>query len=126
MERDDHGSTRRVLVVDDNVDSADTVAMLLRKKGHQVDTAHDGRQTLERARDFRPHAVVLDIGLPGMTGHEVARALRDEHGGGLVLIALTGYGQASDRENTRDAGFDHHMLKPVDIRALHDVICGPS
>ncbi|QDV36599.1 hybrid sensor histidine kinase/response regulator [Tautonia plasticadhaerens] len=117
---------RRVLVVDDLVDSALTLGKLIGLMGHQVRIAHDGPSALEAARDYRPDFVLLDIGLPGMDGYEVARELqrRGDHDAG-VLIALTGYGQQSDRENSLRAGFAHHLVKPVDLDRLQEILDHP-
>ena len=109
---------RRVLVVDDVADTAESMVELLESWGHAARAAYDGSSALEAVRGFAPDTVLLDIGLPGMNGHEVARRLREEHGASLLLVALTGYGQESDREQACRAGFDHHMTKPVDLRAL--------
>jgi two-component system CheB/CheR fusion protein len=115
---------RRVLVVDDNVDSAESLTALLGIAGHQVRVAFDGRKAVEIARDFAPDVVLLDIGLPGMDGLAVARALRtDPAVSRSLLIAISGYGQEADRRRTREAGFDHHLVKPVRpdvLRALLD------
>jgi signal transduction histidine kinase len=112
----------RVLLVDDNVDGADSLAALVRLSGHETRVAHDGPGALELAAAFRPQVVVLDIGLPGLTGYEVARRLRaDADLSGATLVAVTGYGRDEDRERTREAGFNHHMVKPVvfaDLLAL--------
>jgi PAS domain S-box-containing protein len=113
----------RVLVVDDNVDSAESIALLLELNGHEVRMAHDGPAALEVADGFRPEVIVLDIGLPGMDGYEVARRLRN--GGAMraaLLIALTGYGQAEDRKHSQAAGFDYHLVKPVDTVLLQNLI----
>ena len=108
---------RRILVVDDNVDAADSLAMLLRVIGHDVRTAHDGQAALEAARASRPEVVLLDIGLPYMSGLDVARHLRSDLGAhDVVLIALTGYGQDEDRRRSEEAGFNGHLVKPVDFR----------
>jgi PAS domain S-box-containing protein len=113
------GSALRVLVVDDNWDSAATLGMLLRIVGHDVRTAHDGLEALRVAGEFRPAVVLLDIGLPKLNGYETARRLRKEPWGSrVILIATTGWGQAADRERSKDAGFDHHLVKPVDPTAL--------
>src|SRR5262249_34854516 len=102
---------RRVLVVDDHWDGAESTAALLRIQGHEVRTAHDGPEALEAARAFRPQVVLLDIGLPGMDGYEVARRLRQEpESGGVVLVAVTGYGRDEDRRAAAAAGFDHHLV----------------
>jgi PAS domain S-box-containing protein len=113
----------RILVVDDNVDSAQSMALLLELEGYEVRMAHDGPETLRLAREFRPRVVLLDIGLPGMNGYEVASVLRKAPGGEhLVLIALTGYGQEEDRQQSKAAGFDHHLTKPVDHDWLSSLI----
>jgi two-component system, chemotaxis family, CheB/CheR fusion protein len=113
----------RVLVVDDNVDSAESMAMLLQFEGHEVGMAVDGPSALEAARRMRPHVVLLDIGLPGITGYELAQHLRrDASLGRPVLMALTGYGQAEDRARSRAAGFDHHLTKPVNYDTLSALI----
>jgi signal transduction histidine kinase/CheY-like chemotaxis protein len=109
----------RILVVDDNVDAAQSLATLLRLAGHEVRTVHNGVKALEIAPSFRPEAVFLDLGLPGIDGYEVASQLRSGPGGqDLLLFALTGYGQDEDRRRTREAGFDHHLTKPADPVAL--------
>lgn len=109
----------RVLVVDDNLDGAMTLSMLLELSGFDAASAHDGRAALEIVERFRPDAVVLDIGLPGLDGFQVARRLRNSPAfQGLVLIALTGYGQEADRERSRQAGFDHYFVKPTDPDTL--------
>jgi PAS domain S-box-containing protein len=109
----------KVLVVDDNTDAAQSAAMLLVMQGHRVETAHDGPSALEAARAFRPEVVLLDIGLPGMDGFEVARAMRAQLGNGTpVLVAVTGYGQEEDRRRSQEAGFDRHLVKPVEPAAL--------
>jgi CheY-like chemotaxis protein len=113
----------RILVVDDNRDSADSLAMLLRLVGHDVRTAHDGRQALVVAAAYRPDLVLLDIGLPGMDGFTVARHLRSQPElAGVMLVALTGYGSEEDRRQTQAAGFNHHMVKPLDLDALQELL----
>jgi CheY-like chemotaxis protein len=108
-----------VLVVDDNVDSADSLAMLLRADGHAVEVAYDGRGAAEAAAAFGPDVILLDIGLPGMNGYEACRAIRARPGGEAVVIAaLTGWGQEDDQRKSREAGFDAHLVKPVDREAL--------
>jgi CheY-like chemotaxis protein len=109
---------RRVMVVDDNLDSADTMAELIRIWGHDVRTANDGPSALECARGFRPQVVLLDVGLPGMDGYELARRLRAEGLAGTLLVSVTGYGQEEDRRRAQEAGFDHHLTKPVDPDTL--------
>ncbi len=115
----------RILVVDDNRDGAESLALLLRVGGHEVRTTHDGYEALETARAFRPHIVFLDIGLPRMDGYEVARRLRKEPGmeKGL-LVALTGYGQEEDRQKALAAGFNVHLVKPADIDTLQNIVAG--
>jgi PAS domain S-box-containing protein len=109
----------RVLVVDDNIDNATGLSRLLKLLGHDVQVAHDGKDAIEMARAHRPEVVLLDIGLPGMDGYEVARALRaEECCKDSVIIAVSGYGQPEDIRRTKEAGFDHHMVKPVDYDAL--------
>jgi CheY-like chemotaxis protein/nitrogen-specific signal transduction histidine kinase len=117
------GPSRRVLVVDDSGDTAESAAVLLRMLGHQVETARDGHSALQAARAFRPEVVLLDIGLPGMSGYDVARALRAEAGdGALLLVAVTGYGQDEDRRRSAEAGFDGHLVKPVDPAAIQALL----
>jgi PAS domain S-box-containing protein len=120
---DHQPSAKRVLVVDDNVDTAITLAELLDLWGHEVRVAHDGRQALEEVMHFEPDVVLLDIGLPQMDGYEVARRLGEQAGRqGLLLVAVTGYGQEEDRRKAQAAGFDDHMVKPVDPDALHRLL----
>jgi PAS domain S-box-containing protein len=109
---------RRVLLVDDNADAADLLSEVLRGFGHSVVVAYDGPQAIERVRTFEPEVAVLDIGLPVMDGYELARRLREGGLGRCRLIALTGYGQEQDRARSRDAGFDVHLVKPVDVDVL--------
>jgi CheY-like chemotaxis protein len=111
-----------VLLVDDNTDAARALALLLRRDGHDVHVAHDGPAALESAPAFRPQVVLLDIGLPkGMDGYEVGRRLRELPGlGDTVLAALTGYGQEDDRQRSLAAGFDAHLVKPVDPAVLKE------
>jgi CheY-like chemotaxis protein len=107
--------SRRLLIVDDNVDAADSLATLLGLSGHQVRTAYGGPAALEAVESYQPEVVLLDIGLPGLDGYEVARQLRRmPNGSAVTLVALTGYGQEDDRRKTHNAGFDHHLVKPVD------------
>jgi signal transduction histidine kinase len=117
-------SQRRILIVDDNVDSAQSCALLLQLQGHTTRVAHDGPEALEAARAFRPEVVLLDIGLPkGMSGHDVARALRQQPDTeSALLIALTGYGLEEDHLQSREAGFDHHLTKPADPERLQQLL----
>ena len=117
-----HGTSRRVLVVDDNVDAANSIAKILGLFGHDVRCAYDGLSALAQAETVRPDVIVLDIGLPGMDGYEVARRLRAGKFARTPLIALTGYGQDEDRARSRDAGFDYHLTKPVDPEVLHGIV----
>jgi signal transduction histidine kinase/DNA-binding response OmpR family regulator len=117
---------RRVLVADDNQDAAESLSMILEMAGHEVRVVHDGLAALSAAQSFRPDTVLLDIGMPQMNGYEVARALRREPWGtGINLVALTGWGQESDRQKAMDAGFDHHLTKPVDPDALEALLRSP-
>ena len=112
-------ASRRVLIVDDSEDGAESLAMLLEFGGHETHQAHDGLAALEAATRLRPDVVLLDIGLPGLNGYEVCRRIRQEPWGKqLLLVALTGWGQDEDRHRSREAGFDAHMVKPVDFDAL--------
>ncbi|MDP9252368.1 MAG: ATP-binding protein [Chloroflexota bacterium] len=117
---------RRILVVDDNVDAADALAELLRDYGHDVRAVHDGLSAIEQAALHRPDIVLLDIGMPGFDGYEVARRMRSELGLKATLVALTGYGEARHRRLSHDAGFDQHVTKPVDIRKLEKLLTLPN
>jgi two-component system CheB/CheR fusion protein len=114
---------RRILVVEDNLDVAETTTLLLTLSGHEVLCAEDGLQALQFAADFQPEVVLLDIGLPLMDGYEVARRLRQmPQTRRALVVALTGYGQEDDRQRGKEAGFDGHLLKPVDARALEAML----
>ncbi len=116
-------TARRILVVDDNFDAAESLGMLLEVMGADVYTASDGPSALEALNTYHPSVVFLDIGLPGMDGYEVARqARRRPEGGDVVLIALTGWGQEEDRRRSKEAGIDHHLVKPIDIGVLQRVL----
>jgi two-component system CheB/CheR fusion protein len=124
----DSPAPRRVLVVDDNVDAAESLALLLRLKGYEVEVAHDGPAALDAAAAFEPEAVLLDIGLPGLDGFQVASELRRRRSTASALImALTGYGQAEDQRRAREAGFDHYLIKPVPPQVIYDLLlaCRP-
>lgn len=119
------GQARKVIVVDDNPDIAKVMAMLLRLKGHEVETAESGPEAIDLALSTRPDVIFCDVGLPGMSGHEVARALRAEPSmAGTVLVAVTGWGQDEDKAASREAGFDHHLTKPVELAAMESVLSG--
>ena len=108
----------RVLVVDDNVDGAEMLDEAIRWMGHTTRVAHDGEEALVLASEFKPDVALIDIGLPLMDGYEVAQRLRAMYAGDTQLIAVTGYGQASDRARTKAAGFDQHLVKPVQVSTL--------
>jgi signal transduction histidine kinase len=117
----------RILVVDDNADTALGMVRLLKLLGNDVIAVHDGPAAIEMARTFRPHFILLDIGLPGMDGYRVASALREDDGSrDAVIIAVSGYGQDEDRRRSRAAGFDHHLVKPVDFDSLLSLIGRPD
>jgi two-component system CheB/CheR fusion protein len=113
----------RILVVDDNVDAAESLAILLRLGGHETRTAHDGPSALEAAGEFLPEVVLLDLGLPGMDGYEVAKRLRQRpETERALLVAVTGYGQEEYRKRAREGGFDHHLVKPVHLSQLEELL----
>jgi CheY-like chemotaxis protein len=113
----------RILIADDNRDAADSLSMLLELAGHEVRVAHLGRAALSLAQAFRPDVALLDIGMPDLSGYEVAQALRKESWGQTIkLIALTGWGQERDRQEALEAGFDHHLTKPIDPNELEVLI----
>lgn len=115
------GAKRRVLIVDDNHDAADTLAMMVRLLGHETRAVYDPQTVEGEVTAFSPEIVFLDVGMPGRSGYDVARSLRDAHGNGLVIVAVTGWGQPEDRQRTLQAGFDHHLVKPPDIQAITDI-----
>ena len=117
---------RRVLVVDDNVSSAETLALLIGLSGHETRVAHSGFAALAAVESQRPDIVLLDIGLPGMDGYEVARRLRQGDGNGeILLVAVTGYAQDDDRRKATAAGFNHHLVKPLDFHQLEKILLDP-
>ena len=117
--RKDVSTGSRILVVDDNVDTAGGLARILKLLGNDVQIAFHGKAAIETARTFRPEFVLLDIGLPGMDGYEVAAILKKDNScKNSVIVAVSGYGQEEDRRRAREAGFDHHLVKPVDIDTL--------
>ncbi len=113
-------------MVDDNRDSAESLADLLQLTGNETHTARDGVEAVEAAATFRPDVVLLDIGLPKMNGYEAARKIREQPWGkGMVLVALTGWGQDDDRRKSKKAGFDGHLVKPVDLATLTKLLAKP-
>jgi CheY-like chemotaxis protein len=113
--------------VDDNRDAAASLAMLLELTGNETETAFDGPAAIEAAARFHPEVVLLDIGLPGLNGYEVARRMRQESWGkAAMLVAVTGWGQSEDRQRSKDAGFDAHMVKPVDHDFLEKILAQES
>jgi CheY-like chemotaxis protein len=118
---------RSVLIVDDNQDAAKCLALLLGTAGHEVRTAFDGLAALDLAQERPPDVVLLDIGMPGMDGLEVVRRLRQDLGlKQALLVALTGYGQEEDRRRSHEAGFDVHLVKPVDLDDIKDLLARPA
>lgn len=113
---------RRILVADDNLDSVETMAYLLKSMGHEVRFAIDGPTALEAARNQRPEFVFLDLGLPGMDGYQVARVLKEEMGDAVRIIAVTGYGKPEDRERSLEAGCEHHLVKPPELRVIESLL----
>jgi CheY-like chemotaxis protein len=120
-------SRRRILVVDDNENNATSLGVLLRTMGQDVDEAYDGLTALELARRHRPDVILLDIGLPGMDGYEVARRCREEPDlEQTMLVAMTGYGKAEDRRRSQEAGFNVHLVKPVNLEDLRLLLSQPE
>jgi CheY-like chemotaxis protein len=116
---------RRVLVADDNQDASETLALLLRFDGHEVYVAHDGLAAIELFDRVQPDVAILDIGMPGLSGHEVAKRIRaQESGHPVTLIALTGWGQKADKDRAAESGFDFHFTKPVEPTVLSELIMG--
>jgi CheY-like chemotaxis protein len=116
----------RILIVDDNKDLAGSLARLLRILGYDVEAVFDGRKGIETARTYRPRVVLLDIGLPNLDGYHVARTLRQEGFNDTMIIALSGYGQEEDLKRSREAGMDHHLTKPVDVKTISQLISQPT
>lgn len=116
----------RIMVVDDHYDAAESMGLLVKLWGHETRIVHDGRSAVDLCRTFKPNVVLLDLGLPGMSGYEVARCLREEHGDSMMLYALTGYGQTEDRERSKAAGFDHHLVKPINPDTLKVLLNSPK
>lgn len=113
----------RIVVADDNADSAASLAMMLRLLGHEVQTAYDGQQAVEVAATFLPDVMLLDIGMPIMDGYEAARQVRKNlELSNVMLVALTGWGQEDDKRRAEEAGFHHHVTKPIDLAALRAIL----
>jgi len=116
-------ATQRVLIVDDDQDCADSIAELMQCLGAETRAVYGGAAALDVLAEFRPKVVLLDIGMPGMDGFETARRMRERpEGREAILVALTGWGRAGDRQRGREAGFDHHMVKPGEIDALKELL----
>jgi CheY-like chemotaxis protein len=116
-------SERRVMIVDDNIDSAESLSMLLEITGNKTLVAHDGIEALEGVEKYRPEVILLDIGLPKLDGHEVCRRVRElPWAKDIVIIALTGWGQEDDRRKSEEAGFNGHLVKPVDYDRLLELL----
>jgi CheY-like chemotaxis protein len=114
---------KRILVVDDNDDQVESLAMLLSLMGHQVLRASNGSEAIERAVEFKPDLMLVDIGMPGMQGYEVARRIREEKSlEHVTLVAQTGWGGEEDRRRSAEAGFDRHLVKPVTLETLDEVV----
>lgn len=126
-ERAKPAAALRILVVDDNRDSARSLALLLQHSGHKVETVHDGQAALEAIKKQPPDVVLMDIGLPRIDGHEVARQIRTKLGfHNMLLVAMTGYGQVEDRRRSQEAGFNAHLVKPVDLDSLFELLAHPE
>ena len=113
---------RRILVVDDNADAAESLGMLLEVRGDEVRVAYDGLEALDVEAQFHPAVVLLDIGMPKLSGYDVAKRIRQARGNAVLIVAITGWGQEDDRQRARDAGFNHHFTKPVDFEMLLELI----
>ena len=114
---------RRVLVVDDNQDAANSLSLMLRFMGNETKTAYDGIEAINMAASFRPHLILLDIGMPRLNGYDTARQIRQQPWGkDVVLVALTGWGQDDDRRKSDDAGFDSHVVKPIQLETLETLL----
>ncbi|MET0988153.1 MAG: response regulator [Steroidobacteraceae bacterium] len=124
-DREAAASARRVLVADDNTDAAMSLAMLLELLGHEVQAVHDGLQAVEAAQTFAPDFIFMDIGMPNLDGIEATRRIRAlDLPRRPIVVALTGWGQESDRERSRDAGIDHHLVKPIELDEIRGLIEG--
>jgi len=117
------GSAMRILIVDDNRDGADSLSKMLQLMGNDTRTAYDGQEAVDAAGNFRPDVVLLDIGMPQLNGYDACRRIRGQPWAeNIVICAMTGWGQEEDRRRSHDAGFDHHMVKPVEPRALMNML----
>jgi CheY-like chemotaxis protein len=117
----------RVLVVDDNLDAAESLALLVQAAGHDVRTVHDGPSAVTTALDYRPRVVLLDIGLPGLNGYEVAKQIRLQAiDPAVLLVAVTGYGEEADRQMSLESGFNYHLIKPADFRSVQEILATVS
>ncbi len=113
----------RILIVDDNVDTVLSFSMLLKESGNEIRTAHDGPSAVKIAMEYIPDVVLLDIGLPGLNGYEVAKQIRNQPSlKNIVLVALTGYGQEPDRQASMEAGFNHHLIKPARLEQVQKIL----
>lgn len=118
---------RRILVADDNIDALDSLAMLLEFAGHEVQKARDGAEAFESAREWHPDIMLLDLGMPKLTGYEVAQKVRAEEWGRPVkLVAISGWGQSEDQRRSRESGFDQHLVKPISFESLNGILCAPT
>ena len=116
-------SAQRILIVEDNQDSALSLKMLLEVLGHVVDVVHDGEGAIDAAAAQRPDVILMDIGLPGLSGYDAARRIRkDCRSTPMLIVALTGWGQEEDRKRSVDAGIDHHLVKPLDLGKLRQIL----
>jgi signal transduction histidine kinase len=121
------GSRRRILVADDNIDALDSLAMLLEFAGHEVHKARDGAEALAEAREWHPEIMLLDLGMPKLTGYEVAQRVRAEDWGRpMKLVAISGWGQSEDQRRSRESGFDQHLVKPISFESLNGILCAPN
>jgi DNA-binding response OmpR family regulator len=119
----ENATIHRILIVDDSRDNADGLAALLKTRGYEVQTAYDGEEAIITDDEFAPHVVLLDIGMPKLNGYETCRRIRSRLGGQeKILIALTGWGKEDDRRRTEEAGFDYHMVKPLDPSVLMSLL----
>lgn len=118
-------SSLRILIVDDNRDGADSMSQMLEIMGNYTRTAYDRQQGVDMAEEYQPDVILFDIGMPKLNGYDACRLIREQPWGkGVVLVAVTGWGQDKDRRRSREAGFDHHLVKPVDPQALMAILAG--